>query len=436
MQYLVNEHEYLAIVNDEFSLDDVPIIAKKFENGTFSNILSRSTCKTTCNTVNVNCTTEYNHAPGETCNAAPDQQAYTYISCSTFCYVDVSISDEDSPGGGNGGSGGGGGSNANTIPFPMEPCQTGGSGSGHTGPNTGINDGNGMCVVPWVAAMNSQLKLTQAELRVLRDYPELIDLFGYYFDVMGNNADTGLVRSLINHIILNNNGTDFVYDSIYYLIDNPNISSKKFHNWFLNKQTIIEPNLNLNPNLITYGVPIQQTSLPSFNSFLNNFPKLGTTGNYYEMPTSNVYQLVGGSLWISHQNTPKAYSNACSIRGSRALLYSNIEIPVLNYPNVGQRTQKGGDNKNYILDAVSFNKFMIDKFGDTSYKLEDADANDVTKVADLLEGKNGIYVIVNQSHGQAGYSGHVDAIIDGICISNAYTTPKGGVKSIRIWVLN
>lgn len=153
------------------------------------------------------------------------------------------------------------------------------------------------------------------------------------------------------------------------------------------------------------------------------------------MPTTQVYQLVGGSLWTSHQSNPSAYSNACSIRGSRGILYSGITIPVLRY-NSSQRTQKGGDNNNYILDAVSFNKFMIDKFGDTPHKLEGEDANDITKVADLLKGKNGIYVIVNQSHGQAGYSGHVDAIINGICISNAYTTPNGGVKSIRIWELD
>jgi len=54
----------------------------------------------------------------------------------------------------------------------------------------------------------------------------------------------------------------------------------------------------------------------------------------------------------------------------------------------------------------------------------------------LLDGKNGIYVIVNSNTTTAGYSGHCDIIINGECISNAYTTPRGGVKSIRIWPLN
>lgn len=223
---------------------------------------------------------------------------------------------------------------------------------------------------------------------------------------------------------------------IDYLRWYPNTSWTLIEDWFLNTPNYTELNLNLDPNNITYSEPLTQQSLPTLDNFVNNFPKLGTSGNYYEMPTSQVYQLVGGSLLTSHQNNPSAYSNACSIRGSRGLLYSGIDIPILNYPGVGQRTQKGGDNENYILDAVSFDKFMRDKFGNATYELTGTDANDPVKVANLLNGKNGIYVIINNSHAQAGYSGHVDAIINGDCISNAYTTPSGGVKSIRIWELN
>lgn len=57
----------------------------------------------------------------------------------------------------------------------------------------------------------------------------------------------------------------------------------------------------------------------------------------------------------------------------------------------------------------------------------------------LLNNKNGIYVIINNNPSPppsgAGYSGHVDLILNGKCISGAYTTPRAGVKSIRIWVL-
>ena len=154
------------------------------------------------------------------------------------------------------------------------------------------------------------------------------------------------------------------------------------------------------------------------------------------MPTSEVYELVGGSLLYSHQNNRESYNNACSLRGSRGLLYSGIDISVLNYKGHGQRTQKGKDNKNYILDAVSFNKYMTDKFDVATYELLGADANDPIQIANLLRGKNGIYVIINNYYELVRYTGHVDAIIDGNCISNAYTRPSGGVKSIRIWELN
>jgi hypothetical protein len=48
-------------------------------------------------------------------------------------------------------------------------------------------------------------------------------------------------------------------------------------------------------------------------------------------------------------------------------------------------------------------------------------------------------VIINNNSNAttgAGYSGHVDLILNSNCIGGAYTTPAGGVKSIRIWVLN
>lgn len=240
----------------------------------------------------------------------------------------------------------------------------------------------------------------------------------------------------IKDYFVNTSDYNFVNWSADYLYDNQNVTPQQFQNWFMGEVDFVEPDLSINPENISYETSLTQQPLPTFNNFVSNFPKLGNNGNYSEMPASQVYQLAGGSLLNSYNNdTNGNYSNACSIRGSRALLYSGITIPVLNYGN-GQRTQKGGDNLNYILDAVSFNKFMIDKFGDTPHKLEGTNANDSQQVANLLNDKNGIYVIINSSPGQAGYSGHVDAIVGGICIGSAYTLPQGGVKSIRIWVLD
>ena len=197
----------------------------------------------------------------------------------------------------------------------------------------------------------------------------------------------------------------------------------------------------VDPNLIEYETSVIQQSLPTLAQWYTYFPKIEQNGYWKPMDSPAVYQLAGGSLYTSHlADTTGAYQNACAIRGSRGLLYSGITIPVIK-KGQQQLTQKGGDGKNYILAATTFLKFMKDTFGETPHKLEGTDANDSKKVANLLKGKSGIYVIENAdprptSQGGAGYSGHVDNIVNGICISGAYTQPKGGVKSIRIWVLN
>lgn len=229
-------------------------------------------------------------------------------------------------------------------------------------------------------------------------------------------------------------GLSFGSWAINYLSLNSDLDFSTFINWFFSIPEYTFGDEIIDPDLITYDEQIVQAPLPSLSLFQNSFPKLGTPGNYVQMPSEDVYEMVGGSLYSNHLTGNPNYQNACALRGSRGLLYSGISIPVLRY-NGGQRTEKGSDNKNYILDAVTFNKFMIDKFGETSYKLTGADLNS-QNIAELLKGKNGIYVILNNNSSLAGYSGHVDLILNGKCIGNAYTTPAGGIKSIRIWVLN
>jgi hypothetical protein len=222
-----------------------------------------------------------------------------------------------------------------------------------------------------------------------------------------------------------------------HIVKEANISLDEYNNWFEGMPGGNDGE-DFDPSLIEYDVPLQNEPLPSLNNWINSFPKISNT---QEMSAPGVYQLVGGSLYASHLNdTQGNYQNACAIRGSRALLYSGIIIPVLRYGNPPkQATQKGADNNNYILTAKSFNKFMNDKFGNATHRLTGADANDPIKVAIFLKGKNGIYVIINNdgtSTTGAGYSGHVDAIINGRCVGKAYTTPRGGVSSISVWELN
>ena len=261
-----------------------------------------------------------------------------------------------------------------------------------------------------------------------------------YFYNLAQNPPVGfnpidVLPPLIKHLRTTGD-FEFVQLLINYLINNINVTWQEISDSFLSPYPEIDNlSTDINPEDITYDNPLTIQSLPTLTSFLNNFPKNGSSGNYSQMPASDVYNLVGGTLLNSYNSDPNTYANACSIRGSRALLYSNIQIPILRYNGL-QRTQKGGDLKNYILDAVSFNKFMIDKFGETVNKLEGTDANNPQQILNFLSGKNGVYVIINNEPSQAGYSGHVDLIINGNCIGNEYLRPRGGVKSIKIWVLN
>src|SRR5690606_36899127 len=248
------------------------------------------------------------------------------------------------PGGGNPGGGGGlPGGGVGSDPKPTRPI--------HPIKTTPIK------YIP-TGQMNVSLFLFNLQ------YGGNADLYQWWQD----NAETEEWQGIYDYVY-DGGDKSFAKWSIDFFIENPGITWEQFENWFMGEVNFVETNLNINPENISYEVPLTQQPLPTFSNFISHFPKQVNNGNYFEMPAHQVYNLVGGSLLNSYNNNPASYSNACSIRGSRALLYSGITIPVLNYGS-GQRTQKGGDNLNYILDAVSFNKFMIDKFGDTPHKLE------------------------------------------------------------------
>lgn len=276
----------------------------------------------------------------------------------------------------------------------------------------------------------------------------------YEYDIVhceDSNADDFIFNTYLQHQTwANSNINDFnqivgsicgnsssqsmdIVSGILNFLEVNSVSWIEYKNWFAVSNEG-KDGYNVEADLVEYETPIVPQNLPMLSQWIFNFPKINNTT---PMPSYSVYQLVGGSIYNSFITDSANYRNACAIRGSRALIYSGITIPVLKYGNPPvQVSQKGGDNKNYILSATHFNKFMIDTFGDTPLKLVGPDANNPTKVAELLRGKNGIYVIVNANPTIAGYSGHVDAIIEGRCISNAYASPNGGVKSIRIWQLN
>ena len=174
----------------------------------------------------------------------------------------------------------------------------------------------------------------------------------------------------------------------------------------------------------------QTQSLPNRNDFYDAFPKVGTGG----MPSDQVYQLVGGTLNANH-NSPneeirKNYQNACAIRISRALNYTNRTIPIF-YNNQGQqRTEKGNDNLNYILDASSLLAYMKKTF--PNHSPTHLINKTPTQIKSALNGKWGIYIMIPKNRATFGASGHADFWSFSGCLSGCYFDQA---KEVYFWEL-
>lgn len=228
-----------------------------------------------------------------------------------------------------------------------------------------------------------------------------------------------------------------------------NISWTQFQNWFMGESEGQDGLYDANLDNLLNNTSFQQQSLPSFSQFLSVFPKIqrsDMSGYYDQAPSSIVYNnYVKGTLLNLYNATGKDdgnYGNTCAIRASYALNQLGITIPK-KQGITEQGEAKNGIQQNYILTAKSMNKFLLDSFGETPYKLEatgntplDANNPETRKtISDLLKGKNGIYVIVNWDANKAGYTGHASFIQKGLVGGTACLFPPGGIKSIRVWAL-
>ncbi|WP_343534888.1 type VI secretion system amidase effector protein Tae4 [Pedobacter sp.] len=251
------------------------------------------------------------------------------------------------------------------------------------------------------------------------------------------DANPTAVAQLQNYLNSNGNSLhskEFALWSISYLTTNTNENIEVFANNFLGvaegKDGEID-DLGYYTNSI-----IQQQQMPSLQTYYANYPKKVVEGVIRGLTAGEVYTMVGGTLNTKNKNHNPDYQNACAIRGSRALNYSGLEIPELVYDN-RKKTEKGADGKNYILSAEAFNRYMKDTFGPPTYALTSQEiGGDRKKIVDFLKGKTGIYTTVNKSPGIAGFSGHIDFIINGNCVNGSNAYPGGGVEKIEIWVLN
>lgn len=174
------------------------------------------------------------------------------------------------------------------------------------------------------------------------------------------------------------------------------------------------------------NVQTQTQSLPNRNGFYNVFPKIRAAG----MPAFQVYQLIGGTILNSRINQPEKYKNACALRVSRALNYSGNQIPVF-YNNEGiQRTQKGADNLNYILDAASLLAYMKKTFPNSNpIHLVNKTP---TQFKSAINGKWGIYIMLPKDSASFGATGHADFWSNTGCLSGSYFDKA---KEIYFWEL-
>lgn len=178
--------------------------------------------------------------------------------------------------------------------------------------------------------------------------------------------------------------------------------------------------------MIMINLLVKCQSLPNRNDFYNVFPKIVTSG----MPSSQVYQLIGGAILNSRINEPEKYKNACALRVSRALNYTGNRIPVF-YNNEGkQRTQKGADNLNYILDAASLLAYMKKTFPNSNpIHLANKTPAEYKKA---INGKWGIYIMLPRDTAIFGASGHADFWSNTGCLSGSYFDKA---KEIYFWEL-
>ncbi|WP_300488608.1 T6SS effector amidase Tae4 family protein [Flavobacterium sp.] len=239
-----------------------------------------------------------------------------------------------------------------------------------------------------------------------------------YFD-----PKTGLGNTEIN---------EFATWAVGYLCKHPEVSWEHLVNWFL---TPVEMDDGYCDSWfwgnIEQKYPLKK--LPPYVDFSNAFPKMEEDGIIYHMPSDTVYKRVGGAILAKHQEENSKCRNACAVRASLAFNYSGIPIDV--GLNGSEKVDQGADGNYYIVSAKAFNIWMKKTFGRPTFRLTGTKANCRETIAAFLKDKTGVYTVVNKNSRRAGFSGHVDLISNGECLSGASLYPKGGIKYIEIWQL-
>ncbi len=416
------------------------------------NISQNGCLQTTVNSID--CGEGGHHTNGSWCPILAINMPYNTVNTVYTCN-----SSGDLPGGNNsggnppqGGGGGGGGGIPPIITSPIIKYPKWGICSEKTGTHGNILDLNPNQLAFINASAQNALRGEMAGF--------LVNNEAFAFDCNAPKIISPDVKSvglwIINYAMTNpefmnsefmnkfiNSDIQFQQWAINFLNQNQDVSWPQFESWFLIKSEGSDGEVIDNIDDILNSLQYQTKQMPTYSQFVSAFPKLdyqGYPGYFKQMPASQVYPLVGGNLENLYNNEGKdtgPYRNACTVRWSLAMNNSGILIPNNKLSRRG--ADVNGQQRHYLLKAISAGDFMQKTFGNPTHKLEGVDANDLTKVASFLKGKTGIYVIVNndqrsKDQGGPGYSGHVDLIQNGHIPGGANASDViGGIKSIRIW---
>ncbi len=152
-----------------------------------------------------------------------------------------------------------------------------------------------------------------------------------------------------------------------------------------------------------------------YNAFLKTYDSWGVPRF---MSSEEVYELVGGTFL--DDNGAPVYKNACTVRISRALNYNNQEVPVFFNDAGVQKTQKGSDGKNYILNVSALLAYMKKAYPyNEPLHLENKTPEEYI---DAIKGKVGIYIMIPKPvvRDEFDASGHADLFFNNRCTSYCY----------------
>ncbi len=206
----------------------------------------------------------------------------------------------------------------------------------------------------------------------------------------------------------NREANDFALWAVNYMCKNPEITWEHLKNWFLTPEGISAQGYDCQFWKKTMQ-KFRTRRLPSYRAFVQ------------AVPQPKEYHRIDGSVV---KVNPEEYS------------YDSTNGKACQKENRMDKLPLGADCRNTDISVKDFNSWMKKTYGRPTYRLKGAKANCREAIAKFLNGKTGIYTLVNTDVNQDGVSGHVDLITKGKCLTGAGVCLQKEIQRIEIWELN